>query len=382
MKYKITEDSEEIKKIGYQIMAENPVRYPDRLWQEFLQKFLEFLPDEEQLRGIFSSAVYHQQIYGTSIMDYLTFRFEEKSHKEKIEYVTWFSRFVYMAFLNKDRDLHLLDNKFEAYNILKPYYKREAIVVGSWDDFEIFCEFVKRYNRVFVKPINLELAEGVHRLVIRAEDDLKVVFSALLEEADKLYCEDVTRDIEKRLIIEEELVQSKEMARFNPMEMSVLRVTTILVKGKVNFFYPCFRMMCGNGEDLKGEMYSYEALIDEKTGLVVTDGIESRCSIEYHPVTGMKIKGFQMPEWEELRSMLEEAALKLPTLRYIGWDVAHTDRGWCIIEGNTNGEFFFQMCVGRGVKKEFEDMIGFHTPFGFMLEEVEQLVDNRKNRRK
>jgi len=381
MKYIITEDNREIVEIGRRIAAENSLRYSSGMREDFIKRFWEFLPDEHKLEDFYYSSVYHQQLYGASVVDYFIFRFEQRSHKEKMEYVTWYGRFVYMAFLNRDRDLHLLDNKYEAYELLRPYYKREAIAVGSWDDFEAFKKFAGQHRRLVVKPINLELAEGVHRLVIGIEDDMRAVFASLLEEASALGCEDVTREVEHRLILEEELVQSEEMARFNPLEMSVLRVTTILVKGQVHFFYPVFRMMYGDGGDRSGERYSYDALIDAQTGELVTDGIHSLSEVEHHPVTGMKIKGYRMPEWEELKAMLEEAARMFPTLRYIGWDVAHTDRGWCIIEGNTNGEFFFQMCVGHGVKREFEDLIGFHVPFGFMLEDVEQLVDNRKSKR-
>jgi len=382
MSYRITEDAKEIVMLGRQIAAEYPLRYPSRMREDFIKRFWEFLPDAQRLEELYYSAAYHQQLYGSSVMDYFTFRFEQRSHAEKMEYVTWYGRFVYMAFLNRDRDLHLLDNKFEAYELLKLFYKREAITVAGWEDFEAFWEFVGRHGRVFVKPVNLELAEGVHRLVVGPEDDLREVFESLLEESSKLWCEDVTRPVEHRLILEEELQQSAEMVLFNPQEMSVLRVTTIMVKDNVYFFYPVFRMMCGNGEDQKGEFYSYDALIDAATGELLTDGINSLGEVKYHPVTGMKIKGFRMPQWEDLKSMLEEAARMLPTLRYIGWDVAHTNRGWCIIEGNTNGEFFFQMCTGRGVKREFEDLIGFHVPFGFMLEEVEQLVENRKTKKR
>jgi len=379
MNYRITENREEIIEIGRLIAAENPLRYPRRRQEEFLKKFWEFLPDEGELMRLWYSAVYHQQVYGASVMDYFMFRFGQRTHEQKMEYITWYGRFVYMAFLNKDRDMHLLDNKFEAYELLRPFYKREAIMVGGWEDFETFCDFVRRHGRMFVKPVNLELAEGVHRLVVGPCDDLRAVFESLLKEAAGLGCEDVTRPVEHKLILEEELRQSEVMAQFNPREMSVLRVTTILVKGKVHFFYPVFRMMFGDGEGRKGEFYSYDALIDASSGEVVTDGIDSCGEVECLPGTGMKIKGFVMPQWDELKSMLEEAARMLPGLRYIGWDVAHTDKGWCIIEGNTNGEFFFQMCVGHGVKREFEDLIGFHLPFGFMLEEVEQLVDKRKN---
>jgi len=380
--YRISEDREEIEMLGRLIAAENPHRYPERMLSGFLHKFWEYLPDERRLEELYYSAVYHQQLYGSSVMDYFTFRFGQRSHAEKMEYVTWYSRFVYMAFLNRDRDLHLLDNKYEAYHLLKPFYKREAITVAGWGDFDTFREFSARHSSLFVKPVNLELAAGVHRLTVGPDDNLEAIFESLLKESEDLDCEDVTRPVEHRLILEEEIRQSEEMAQFNPQEMSVLRVTTILVKGQVTFFYPVFRMMCGDGEGRSGEMYSYDALIDAATGELVTNGIESRGEVECHPVTGMKIKGFRMPQWEELKAMLEAAARMLPGLRYIGWDVAHTDRGWCIIEGNTNGEFFFQMCVGHGVKREFEDLIGFHVPFGFMLEDVEHLVDKRKSSHK
>jgi len=320
-------------------------------------------------------------MYGTSFLEYGIYGFEHLSHAQKAEYVTWFSRFIYMAFLNRDRDLHWLDNKFEAYTLLKPFYKREAMLLTGEEDFDAFCAFTAKHRSVFVKPVNLELAEGVHRLTVDETTDRKAVFRALLTEAAALSCEDVTRPVDHRLILEEEIVPSQAIAAFNPKEMSVLRVTTILVKGKVHFFHPVFRLMLGDGIEKSGEMYSVDALIDAETGIVVTDGMTAIGTTECHPVSGLKIKGFVMPQWAELKKMLEEAALKLPTLRYIGWDVAHSEKGWCIIEGNTNGELFFQMCVGHGVKREFEDLIGFHVPYGFMLETVEQLVENRKKAR-
>jgi len=115
MRYRITEDTKEIEMLGRQIAAENLLRYPERMRGEFVHKFWDFSPDEEELLSLWYNAVYHQQLYGTSVMDYFTFRFEQRTHAEKMEYVTWYGRFVYMAFLNRDRDLHLLDNKFEAF---------------------------------------------------------------------------------------------------------------------------------------------------------------------------------------------------------------------------------------------------------------------------
>jgi len=382
MKYQITDDKAEMERIGRQIVADNPKRYPDEMFDKFSEQFCEFLP-AHTIESTYYRAIYCQQMYGTSIIEYGMYGFEHRPCAEKEEYVTWFSRYIYMAFLNKERDLHLLDNKYEAYSLLKPYFKREVMLLSDENDFERFCHFVARHPSIFVKPVNLELAEGVYPLTFDSTTDLRKTFDSLLKQANELTSDDITRQIDHRLILEEEIVQSKIMAQFNPNEMSLLRVTTIFVKDKVHFFYPCLRMMCGDGKDQSGEMYSIEALIDAQTGIVSTDGIESRMTLEYHPVTGTKIKGFVIPQWNELLRMLEEASRKLPTLRYIGWDVAHTDNGWCIVEGNTNGELCMsQMCAGHGVKKELEDLIGFHVPFGFMLETVEQIIENRKQKKR
>jgi len=383
MEYKITEDNAEMFELGRRIAAENPARYPESMLHDFKRTFFEFLPDDGKLTEYYYQAIYCQQIYGTSLIEYGMYGFENRTHAQKTEYVTWFSRYLYMEFLNRRQDLHLLDNKFETYSLLKPYFRREAMTVASWEDYDDFCSFALRHKSIFVKPLNLELAEGVHRIVIDRDTDLRATFASLLEQAADLSSLDVTRTVDRRLILEEEIVQSPVMAQVNPKEMSVLRVTTILAKDKVHFFYPCFRLMCGDGEENSGEMYSLEALVDERTGVVLTDGIESRGSAEFHPVTGIRIKGFAMPEWKELKSMLEDAARRLPTLRYIGWDVAHSDRGWCIVEGNSNGELCMsQMCVGHGLKNEFENIIAFHLPFGFMLETVEQIIEKNRNEKK
>jgi len=380
MEYKITEDIKEMEILGRQIAEENPRRYPPRMIIDYWNTFREFIPDEKVLASLIYCGIYCQQIYGTSIMEYGIYGFESKSHAQKTDYVTWFNRFIYMAFLNKKRDIHLLDNKYEAYTLLKQYYKREAMLLTDENDFEAFCDFTSRHKSIFVKPVNLELAEGAHRIDIDSSD-LRETFNSLLSDAAKMNSDNITREIDHRLILEELIVPSEAISRFNRNDMSLLRVTTVMVKGKVHFFYPCFRMMCGDGSEHSGEMYSIDALVDADSGELITDGISGFGKMERHPVSGILIKGQTMPDWIELRTMLDNAARLLPTIRYIGWDVTHTDKGWCIIEGNTDGEFFSQMCVGHGIRGEFEDLIGFHVPFGFMLENVEQCVENIRNDR-
>jgi hypothetical protein len=55
---------------------------------------------------------------------------------------------------------------------------------------------------------------------------------------------------------------------------------------------------------------------------------------EIHPMTGNRIAGTRLPCWPELITMLTKAAGLFPDRIMIGFDVAITDRGPVIIEGN------------------------------------------------
>lgn len=363
IKLEITDNIEKMTELGKLFVSEHPDIYSEEFIQTMWLKAGGLFENYSEFLENFYGAAYCQQIYGTSFIEYATFHFANKSHEEKTHYVTWDSRFLYMAFLNNESYNHILDNKFEAYQMFKPFYKREAILISDENDYKQFCEFTEKHPNVFVKPNNLELAEGVHRL--KYKGSLRETFDALLKEAKHISSDDIKREIDHRLILEEIIVPSEFIKHLNPHDMSLFRVTTILLKDEIHYFYPCLRLLVGDGKETVGENYSYVALIDSESGTVISNGKSGFGDVDNNPITGEKIKGMQIPEWEELKSMLCEAARMIPEIRYIGWDVTHTDNGWCIIEGNPSGEFFYQMGVGHGVKDEFEDLIGFKVPYDF-----------------
>jgi hypothetical protein len=64
-----------------------------------------------------------------------------------------------------------------------------------------------------------------------------------------------------------------------------------------------------------------------------------------HPVSGLEILGFQLPNWDKVLEVTEKAALKLAVridedgkatgAGMVGWDVAITPQGACLVEGNS-----------------------------------------------
>ena len=56
--------------------------------------------------------------------------------------------------------------------------------------------------------------------------------------------------------------------------------------------------------------------------------------VREHPVTGARIAGAHVPEWEECRAMALRAADVFAPLRAVGWDLAPTLEGAVLVEGN------------------------------------------------
>ncbi|MCW2739634.1 MAG: hypothetical protein JWR45_56 [Blastococcus sp.] len=65
--------------------------------------------------------------------------------------------------------------------------------------------------------------------------------------------------------------------------------------------------------------------------------------IEEHPDTGARITGTKIPGWEDVLDVVLRAAATLPGSRYVGWDLAITDDGVSVIEGNNRGDVLVQM---------------------------------------
>jgi hypothetical protein len=56
--------------------------------------------------------------------------------------------------------------------------------------------------------------------------------------------------------------------------------------------------------------------------------------VDNHPVTGKPFKGFALPCWPQVCRLARSAAIAALPVRTIGWDIAVTAHGTCLIEGN------------------------------------------------
>ena len=84
--------------------------------------------------------------------------------------------------------------------------------------------------------------------------------------------------------------------------------------------------------------YGLHGPVDVETGefLYPAHSGDTTAGIHYteHPYSHTPLIGYKVPFMKEAVEMVKKAALEIPQMRYVGWDVAITPKGPAIIEGN------------------------------------------------
>ncbi|MBP1649044.1 MAG: hypothetical protein H6Q30_2489 [Bacteroidetes bacterium] len=140
-------------------------------------------------------------------------------------------------------------------------------------------------------------------------------------------------------VIQERIRNHRDIARLSGSQaLQTMRMTTVLqADGSVTLAWAHLKL--AGGEHLVdnyryGELNNLMAGVDTRTGVVRQMLLSHNSKITAHPKTGIPIVGFQIPYWSESRALVERSARKFSPLGTIGWDVAVTQNGPMIIEGN------------------------------------------------
>ena len=146
-------------------------------------------------------------------------------------------------------------------------------------------------------------------------------------------------------VVEEFLIQHKDMAAMFPGCVNTIRVVTVRTDRKedgiepetVHFLYAGLRI--GRGDSIVDNLHSGGLVtgIDIETGIITTDGTDFQYrTYDVHPETGTKIKGFVIPYFREAKELITRACIEKEVYGYYGWDIAITEKGPVIVESNTH----------------------------------------------
>jgi hypothetical protein len=114
-------------------------------------------------------------------------------------------------------------------------------------------------------------------------------------------------------------------------------ITSIGRKGECHIVYAYLKTIVGaNVTDnfvhgTSGNLMVEASLADGALTQVVGSGSSKSPT---HPSSGIVFQGFRLPFWEEACRLVRESARKFSPVGTIGWDVAITESGPLVIEGN------------------------------------------------
>lgn len=280
-----------------------------------------------------------------SYEDYLGFKFYNKSSKKQSTYVTLKN---FDRLRNKYNEYYSTRDNFDIKsnfnNVFKNYIKRHWFTNDNLT-YELFKKEIKGLKKIIVKPLSSTCGIGIK------------CFECNTSEKNDKKTYDFIMSIGKA-IIEEYIVQSKEMLEFCPTSVNTVRVTTIIHNGKCELVSSLFRI--GNGDVVDNfHANGVAANVNVKTGIVDTHAIDVNNNIHKRsPMTNKKIKGFHIPNWDQIVKLCNEIAYVVDDSKLIGWDFAVTENGIDLIEGNTGAYFVVQLAKStqnKGLKASMVD---------------------------
>ncbi len=260
--------------------------------------------------------------YGAGYYDYQIFEFYNAKGKERKTYMTRMKNKKLIMRLNDQNYSYIFDSKNVFDKKFKKYLGREVIDLKEIG-FKEFEDFIKDKEYFFAKPYIGESGKGIEKIKVSDYNNSKELYSY------------VTSKEKNFGLIEQVIVQHPDVAKIYPCSLNCLRIVTLVDNGVAHILYAVFKMG-NNGKFVDNlENGGVACSFDLEKGEINGQGHTSALiNYDAHPYTGVKFMGYNLPYIEEVKKIVKEAALEVPQIKYVGWDVCITENGPAIVEGN------------------------------------------------
>ena len=239
---------------------------------------------------------------------------------------------------NDEAATKFFSNKVLFNKTFQDYIKRDWIYTKEASARELIS-FISSHDKIIAKPVNMAKGKGIHMLERTG---------SIEADADQLLKED--------WLLEEYICQHPAM-RWGSNSVNSIRVISVIDnKGVLHILKAGMR--CGVGDAIVDNFSAGGGFYPLNLEYGFIDGYgEFGNQINYsgiHPGTDKCAIGFQVPHWSEVLSTVGQAAFVIPSVRYVGWDVAILPDGVELIEGNNGPGCTLLECIGekRGFYKE------------------------------
>ncbi len=262
--------------------------------------------------------------YGMALSDYLNYRLYSRTRQER-------KRYAGVRHQNKFYAITSPYAKGRRFNE-KPVFLQEFadcigrdFIVPDESNWEAVKAFLLAHEAFMEKPYAGLGGQGVRKVYTRDIPDLSAYWK---------HC------AESKLFLEELVIQHPKMNELSPASINTLRIMTFHGGDETRILWMGQRV--GNGVNAVDNFHAggIAIAVDLDTGCLKGVGIDKdNRPHAVHPTTGTPFDGFRIPCFEEVKALVLKAAAVDDDIHVVGWDVAISEKGPVLIEGNRRAGF-------------------------------------------
>lgn len=280
------------------------------------------IKNQKKFKKIFNDILFCRYIYLIKPEEYFIYHFTNLSHEGKAAYLTSIKRLKIYKKINNYNYVDYFDYKTETYRKFKPFFGRDALAIYENLTFDEFKTFVEKHPKFIYKPGSNYGGFGIKIYDSKDYKNMKNLYKEILDAGYG--------------IIEELIIQDPEIAKIYPNSVNTVRVVSYCKEnGEIKVLWSFLRM--GVDGSIVDNMNSggIAAMIDPETGIIYERAKNYKGEeFIFHPNTGVKLVGFEIPAWDELLNLIKKLACVISEYRLVGWDLAYSTKGWVLVEAN------------------------------------------------
>lgn len=270
----------------------------------------------------FVDMIFSYFIHGASPNDYLEYKIYEKSNKIRKNIITYKRhKKIDCKYNNYDVDTSIIGNKAKFLKKLDKDIKRDYLYSGECTIQELL-KFIEDKGTAVFKPVSLCKGEGV----VKLSNDYQGKSFIKQKYLDGL-----------DFIIEEVIKPHQDISVINPNCVNSLRIYTFLKEDGGAEILGAF--LKTPSSDSFVDNLAVDGIIfpiDLGYGIIKLPGkaFLNNSKVYFHPLTGVKMIGYEIPNFKEAIDLVKKCSQKFENFRYLGWDIAITNNSAEIIETN------------------------------------------------
>lgn len=281
--------------------------------------------------------------YGLALSDYLNYEIYRRNTAERKQYVGVRLQNSFYEQVSPSAHKLRYTVKPTFMQEFRQYTKRD-FVVPNGENYPDFLHYLENHTVFMAKPYDGLGGQGVEKMYTKDIADPKAFFE---------HC------TQNRIFLEDLVIQHEEMNRLCAASVNTMRIMTFNDHGNSRILWVGLRI--GNGVNAVDNFHAKGMVcrVDIQSGRLIGNAVDKdNVEFDRHPVTGVLFDGFQIPCFQEARDLVLQAALESDKILVVGWDVAISDHGPVIIEGNRRPGFdIVQVLDNRGRKDMVDDVL-------------------------